>query len=218
VSTTREKREAKAERYREWADGREAQAKAAQRAAQQVADGIPFGQPILVGHHSEKRHRRDIARIDSGMRATVEHGEKADSMRSRAENIERATAHAIFDDDPDARERLTAKITRLEARRDAMKAANAAFRKEHRERLATLAPYERRSAVPHQSWEITNLGATIRTAKQRLEALGRPERGRYLIARYAGECRACGGMIAEGEACTYFKRTREIEHRECPAS
>jgi hypothetical protein len=33
---------------------------------------IPFGQPILVGHHSEGRARRDQGRIESGMRAGVE--------------------------------------------------------------------------------------------------------------------------------------------------
>lgn len=40
-------------------------------AARAIGDHIPFGQPILVGHHSEGRHRRDLARIDSNMRAGV---------------------------------------------------------------------------------------------------------------------------------------------------
>lgn len=31
--------------------------------AHQLADSIPLGQPILVGHHSEKRARRDLERI-----------------------------------------------------------------------------------------------------------------------------------------------------------
>ena len=38
----------------------------------EMQDSIPLGQPILVGHHSEKRHRRDLARIDANMRRGVE--------------------------------------------------------------------------------------------------------------------------------------------------
>jgi len=48
--------DAKAERY-------EASAEAAQAAADRISDAIPFGQPILVGHHSEGRHRRDLDRM-----------------------------------------------------------------------------------------------------------------------------------------------------------
>lgn len=70
--TYRERREARAEKLREWAAKRDAKSAAGFQAARTVADGIPLGQPILVGHHSEKRHRRDIARIDSGMRAGAE--------------------------------------------------------------------------------------------------------------------------------------------------
>jgi hypothetical protein len=46
---------------------------------------IPFGQPILVGHHSEKRHRRDLARIDSGMSKGFEEGRKADRLAAASE-------------------------------------------------------------------------------------------------------------------------------------
>jgi len=41
-------------------------------AARQRANFIPMGQPILVGHHSEQRHRRDLEKIDRGMRAGFE--------------------------------------------------------------------------------------------------------------------------------------------------
>lgn len=32
--------------------------------AREIGSHIPMGQPILVGHHSEKRHRRDLEKID----------------------------------------------------------------------------------------------------------------------------------------------------------
>lgn len=50
-----------------------------------IMDMIPLGQPILrVGHHSEGRHRRDLARIDSLMGKGVEQGREADEAERRA--------------------------------------------------------------------------------------------------------------------------------------
>ncbi len=49
------------------------------------ATGIPFGQPILVGHHSEKAHRKVIERADNAMRKSIEEEEKASTYKSRAE-------------------------------------------------------------------------------------------------------------------------------------
>ncbi|WP_132290495.1 DUF3560 domain-containing protein [Kribbella sp. VKM Ac-2568] len=46
-------------------DPRPGRTSARPRAARrQISDHIPLGQPILVGHHSERRHRRDIERMD----------------------------------------------------------------------------------------------------------------------------------------------------------
>src|SRR5437660_3812315 len=108
--TYRERRQARAERLRGWADGRDAKAAARFAAVDAIADNIPFGQPILVGHHSERRARRDQGRIHAGMRAGIENTRKAESMRSRAANIEAAADRAIYSDDPDAPERLRQRI------------------------------------------------------------------------------------------------------------
>ena len=63
MSTTyRERRQARADKLREWSASRAAKSDAAHDAATSISAGIPFGQPILVGHHSEGRHRRDIDR------------------------------------------------------------------------------------------------------------------------------------------------------------
>ena len=48
------------------------------------ATGIPFGQPILVGHHSESRHRRTIEKADNAMRKSVEESGKAEEYERRA--------------------------------------------------------------------------------------------------------------------------------------
>lgn len=46
--------------------------------------GIPLGQPILVGHHSERRHRRAIERADNAMRKACEETDKAKYFEGRA--------------------------------------------------------------------------------------------------------------------------------------
>lgn len=63
-----------------------ATATGAQHRAHQILDQIPLGQPILVGHHSERRHRRDLARADGAMQIAVEEGRKADRLTRAAED------------------------------------------------------------------------------------------------------------------------------------
>lgn len=45
--------------------------------------GIPFGQPILIGHHSEKKHRKVIERANNAMFKAFEENKKAQSYRER---------------------------------------------------------------------------------------------------------------------------------------
>lgn len=213
--TTRERRLAKAAQLRGWADARDAKADAADAGVQSITDRIPSGQPILVGHHSEARARADHRRIERGMDAMMEHRGKASEMRSRADNIQAAAASAIYTDDPDAVERLTAKITRLEDRRNAIKATNSTYRKAHRTELKALGPYERDRALPHPSYELTNLSSEIRRNRKRLAELQTPEKGRWLVARFASDCRRCSVSVQEGQRALYFRRTREIECEAC---
>jgi hypothetical protein len=174
----RERRLAKAERLREWSEKRARRSAAAFESARKVADSIPLGQPILVGHHSEKRHRRDVARIDNGMRKGVEHERKAHDMSYRAASIEHAADISIYSDDVDAIERLREKLADLEAQRERMTAANAAYRKAHRAELkAQPSAYERSLMVPHPAYSLQNLGGNITRTRQRLAQLsGQPKR------------------------------------------
>jgi hypothetical protein len=203
--TTREKRERRAERLRGWADKREARADVAHQASHDATAGIPFGQPIIVGHHSEKRHRRAIERGQDAASAALEHSRTADRMAEKAANIEAATDRAIYDDDPDARERLTAKIERLEAQREQIKAENAAYRKAHGADLRALTPYQRDHAMPHRSYELTNLGGVIRNTRERLENLDRGPVDRIINARYDSACETCGAKLVKGTAIRYSR-------------
>lgn len=80
---------AKSDRYDGYADNAEARSTAGSHAAHEIGRHIPMGQPILVGHHSERRHRRDIARIDSNMRKAVEESKKADYFSHKSTNLVR---------------------------------------------------------------------------------------------------------------------------------
>jgi hypothetical protein len=57
--------------------------------AHKLLGAIPFGQPILVGHHSERRHRSDLRKIQRNEEKAREHGEIAEKYEKRAERFER---------------------------------------------------------------------------------------------------------------------------------
>lgn len=209
MSTYRERRLRKAEKLREWSEKREAKSAASFETADRMASVIPFGQPILVGHHSEKRDRRYRDRIGRNMDAGLEHARKAEDMASRADGIEKAAGRAIYSDDPDALEALRERVAGLEAERAAMKERNAAYRKEHKAELASMTAYERSQAVPHPSYEVQNLAGNIKRNRDRLARLElEAERGptfRVITARYAGECEECGRPFEAGATIRYAK-------------
>ncbi len=179
-------------------------------AAQRISSGIPPGQPILVGHHSEKRHRRDLARIDTGYRKSAEATERERDLLRRAAAVGKG---GISSDDPEAIVKLREKLEDMEAKRTRMKAVNAAWRKagkpgpEEVEGWTEVAkilwePLEGLQAIrlsmandflsraPY-TWELTNLGGNIRRVQKRIEALQREwnRRGRNAgtdWVRYAG--------------------------------
>ncbi|MXW16459.1 MAG: DUF3560 domain-containing protein [Gemmatimonadetes bacterium] len=122
--TYRERRERRAARREEWADKRDAKSEESFAGADRIAEGIPPGQPILVGHHSEKGHRRDLDRIDRGMRKGFEHRNMAKHHRQRAAGIRDQLDRSIYRDDTDEAERLRQRIAEREAERDRMKAIN----------------------------------------------------------------------------------------------
>ena len=99
--TYRERRERRAERLTDWSGTNAQRAARTFTAAHDAIAGIPPGQPILVGHHSEKHHRRDLARHDSRMRKAFEFQDKAQNQASRANTIAHQLETSIYDDDPE---------------------------------------------------------------------------------------------------------------------
>ena len=124
-----EKIEATRERYADRADRARQESSAAHQEARRIGSVIPMGQPVLVGHHSEQGHRRDLARIDSKMRQAIDADSKAAHYEHKAENY---GAAGISSDNPDAIDLLRAKLANLEESRDVMKAANKILAAGHR--------------------------------------------------------------------------------------
>ena len=149
------KQAAKKERLRGRAQSAAAKAQAACATAEQIMNAIPMGQPILVGHHSERRHRRDLARLKRASQTAYEQGEKAKALSRRAEQ----DSDQISSDDPKAIEKITARIGRLEQRRNQYKEDNKRLRKEGKKDRV------------HPGYTFSNLSAEIRRLKKRIEQL-----------------------------------------------
>lgn len=97
-----ERAEERAERFEDYSENRRADSERAHAAVSAIADGIPLGQPILVGHHSERRARKDAERIENGMRRAVKMWETSQYWKDRAAG---ALAHAKYKELPGVRAR-----------------------------------------------------------------------------------------------------------------
>jgi protein-L-isoaspartate O-methyltransferase len=106
-----ERAEVRADRFEDYGESRAREGDAAYAGVQNITEHIPLGQPILVGHHSERRARRDAERIEAGMRRAVNAWETSEYWTRRAKG---ALSHAKYKERPDVRHR---RIKGLEAER-----------------------------------------------------------------------------------------------------
>lgn len=192
--TRRERLEAKLEKREEWADKAQAKADARFETTRTLADAIPLGQPILVGHHSEGRARRDAERIRNGMNKAVELTNLAAHHEAKASGIAAQLERSVFSDDTNAIEALEARIAERERECAHRKTVNAAFRKlgegQKLEKLAQLAaanvvtPAEALEISrfwglchweenPYPAYANTNARANIRRDRERIEEIKR---------------------------------------------
>ncbi len=121
-----QKQAARAERMRARAASLQSEV-AARHAHDQKIHEVMNGTPILVGHHSEGRHRRQVAKFHRNIRKNVEQTEEAAALERRADAVE--SNSSISSDDPDALAKLRAKLAELDAdaasHKASMKAARA---------------------------------------------------------------------------------------------
>lgn len=152
-----------------------------------LVKGIPMGQPILVGHHSEKSHRATLKKSWNQMDKSIEYSEKSKHYAEKAEAAKRN--NSISSDDPEAISKLKDKLTKLEQKQKLMKDINRICRskkltneqiseklkKEHNvseKNINTLLnpPYSYLKRG-FQSFELTNNNAKIKNTKKRIEKL-----------------------------------------------
>ncbi len=152
IDAYKEKQEAKESRYLELSEKASAESSEAFKASTEITKMIPFGQPILVGHHSEAGHRRAIARSCSKMDRAVELSNKSEYYANKADATK--NNNAISSDNPEAIDLLKEKITELESQRTDIKDFNKKARSEKKDQ--------------HPGWMLSNLGQNITSAKKRI--------------------------------------------------
>lgn len=127
MSDYEDRKQARIDRYREKAEKARQESRQLSHESMSMLEHIPPGQPILVGHHSERGHRKLLERSDRKMEQSITASEKADYYEHKAEAAERNTA--ISSDDPEALSKLTEKLERLQVAQTRMKQINAYYRK-----------------------------------------------------------------------------------------
>ena len=177
--------DSKRERLEDRAEKAAQQSDSYYQASRDRASMIPFGQPILVGHHSENRARRDADRIFNDMGKSVAASKKADYLANRAQNVGK---NGIASDDPEAIQKLKSKLASLEQSQEVMKSVNKVLRSKtmtdedkFKFVVTTYALTERQvkeifnpslyGRVGFASYALSNNNATIRTTKMRIEEL-----------------------------------------------
>lgn len=140
---------------------------------------IPFGQPILVGHHSERRdrnyRRKAVGAVDRGI-ALQKEGAEA-SARAAA-----VGTGGISSDDPDAVKKLKHQLAELERKQADMVKTNALVRKKD---IAGLLAMGHHATTVNRwvgspiygdkfaayTYELSNNSANIRRIKERIKYL-----------------------------------------------
>ena len=115
-----ERRKQRIERYKELSmKAQERSSRYSNSNANRILQIAP-GQPILVGHHSEKKHRKLIKRAQDDIRRSIEEDNKSKFYKERVITAE--NSKVIYSDDPQALNKLKEKLERLENERASIKA------------------------------------------------------------------------------------------------
>lgn len=128
--------------------------------ANKTLSRIPLGQPILVDHYSARTHTKLIEKANNNIKKSIEEDKKSEFYKDRAESAK--NSKTIYGDDPKAIEKLEEKLEKLENERNAIKSRE------------------------HSSWELTNIGASIRETKKRIDRLKKLENTTFEEIKFRG--------------------------------
>lgn len=176
----RERLEAKLAKRKQWAQSRKAKSEQAWK--QQNAVPLPYGgEPIKVGHHSEKRHRAAIAKAHALAFKAIEHTDMASHHESKASGLEDQLSGSIFSDDADAVEALEQRISEREAERERIKAYNRSCRggapdlalldQKQQADIVSTCKINGRELGQFPPYVLSNLGGRIKTDRDRLKRI-----------------------------------------------
>lgn len=181
-----ERIEAKRNRLEERADKKQSEAENAYQRSRSLVEDIPFGQPILVGHHSEQKHRNTVDKSWNLLGKSVSLSKDADKLSQRANGVGRG---GISSTDPEALVKLQNKYENLVNAQDVMKKVNKIVKskklneQEKIEKIlsekllktealtAEILKPDFASRVGFASYSLSNNNAEIRRTKQRIYEL-----------------------------------------------
>lgn len=106
------KQEGRIEYYQDKAEKKKEEANKLLETARKMGEAIPFGQPILIGHHSEQRDRNYRDKIDNKYRKGYETLETSNYYNDKAKSAQ--LNHAIRTDDPEAIKKLKDKLIEID--------------------------------------------------------------------------------------------------------
>lgn len=189
-------------------------------AADRIGKLIPMGQPIHVGHHSEKRHRADLNKIDRQMRASIDARDRAAELSARAAAV---GTGGISSDDPAALDKLRAELAQLQAAQAQMKQVNAWLRKGDRAGLLALGLSETQidqlstpdfaGRTGYPAYALSNNSANIRRVAKRIADLEARPAEVASIAPLAGD--GWRITVEDNRVCLAFDaRTTREQHQE----
>jgi hypothetical protein len=121
------KKQAKINYYKEKAAKLDKESDVLYNNAKELGSILPFGQPILVGHHSENRHRNLLKRINQKYDKAFETMDKAKYYEQKAETVE--NNNSISSDDPEAITKIKEKMQSITNNIEYSKRLNALLRK-----------------------------------------------------------------------------------------
>lgn len=197
MSNYEDKRKARIDRLNEAAKRAEIKAHNLFDSSDKMASAIPFGQPILAGHHSEQRDRNYRRKIEKTMEKAVNTYEYAKELRRRAEAAEKNTA--ISSDDPKAIEKLKEKLANLQEYQEEMKCMNRHYRKsgtckgykdiseseaeKFDERIKSDYSWQQQ---PYPGFLLTNNNANIRRIRERIHQLEKIKEMDFGVIEFSG--------------------------------
>ncbi len=181
-----EQQEARKDRLEERAAKKRDESNTAYSRSHALVEHIPMGQPILVGHHSERSHRNTLDKSWNLLGKSVALDKEAVKLESRASSVGYS---GISSNDPEAIEKLNNKLDGLVKSQETMKAVNKIIRvtkltdEEKAAEIVAAGLLSKAQAIEilkpdhcgrvgFASYSLSNNNAEIRRTKKRIAELG----------------------------------------------